>query len=401
LEIERFFPLYLKTKKEVILLFSSSLKKLLLHNVFFTILFSFVQLFMNLYIWQQEKQLSDLLFFNLFLYISWAIFYTLGTHLFRIFSLRFLFILSSVVPVISFSFLSFFSFSVTFVTIAFFGISFGMMFSLYAAAQSQAVFGLGKKEEFTLYFHFRSLFEKIIQVVIPLGFSLLILTSGYQTSFIILLFFSCFLFLFSFFVPTISFPDQKGSWSYHSVFPNASFRWLSLAMFVGVLVLEFQKIFVLVYTFTISDHPVVIAALATLYTLAAIASLLSFRKFSNVSEPQWMRIGVLFLFVSFLLFLFRHPVLIVLANLFFTIGTFFFRNLFHSTHYQKGKELCDEKRIGYLLWREIILCCSRILLLLALLTFVESIDQPSFLVMFGLVFLSSFFVPILHKRAGA
>lgn len=384
---------------------STDMKKLMILNTTSLIVFNYINLFVNLYIWEEKGKIFDLAWFGMFQFLAWSIFYVIGVKVFSKTSLRFVMRISSIFAILSFLLLSYLEINHYLTWIAVIGVVFGAMYGFYYAGQTQSVSILGKRGEYTHFFSIMNVISQIIAIGIPIIFSLFIKGFGYEHSFILMIFFSLIMYFSTYFLPNVQLTEQKDEkeifqhLSFSEVFSGKGLKLMFIAMITGGIFLQFQTIFVMVYTFSLSEDRLMIALINVAFTVITLLTIKIVTKTKEkVSENSWMNMGVTFIIVGYGLAIYFESFWLFIGSIFITIGLFLFRNIYHGQQYNFIQELHSVHKIKYLMWREIALCWSRSVMLFFIL-FVDEINGILFIFLCTLAILAAFSIPYLHQKA--
>ena len=252
------------------------LRRLLMMNAVSYIIFNYIGIFVNLYIWEQGQKISDVSWFNFCLFVSWAFAFGFGTKLLASQSVRQLFGLSALSGGIAFLLLFFLHLDNHLLWITLIGIPVGTMWGFFAVAQNFSLSSFGKGREFANFFSLSNTIAQIINVTVPIISAQVIRLFGYSSSFILMLVFVAAMLIVSRILPKISLKEtaDSGTWfenmKYRNVFVTPALKWLIPSCLATGLALQFQGLFALLFTFSISDDRMIIALLNALFTLSAL-----------------------------------------------------------------------------------------------------------------------------------
>src|SRR5690606_34947123 len=107
------------------------------------------------------------------------------------------------------------------------------------------------------------------------------------------------------------------------LFRTRADHWMNGAFFMVGIFIQFQNLFVLLFTFHVTENKLLIALLNTAYTLSAFAALYLYRRL-RLTENAWMLFGMISLSIGFLISLAYIAPLLVVSNILSTIGIFYF-----------------------------------------------------------------------------
>ncbi|MFX3633100.1 MAG: MFS transporter [Candidatus Pristimantibacillus sp.] len=369
-----------------------------------SIIFIFIGIFVNLYIWEFEQSIFELSLFNMIMYISWGIAFTTGAALLTRFTIRLLLGLSAASGAIAFLLLTFLHSDVRILWITWIGLFVGGMYGIQSAALNLSVALYGKGKDFAPFFAITGLITQSLTVLVPLMSAIVIQYFGYNSSFALMLVFLTIMLVFSFTMPRIALPQftaDEGSFlkqlSWRNVFARPGSKWLLLSILAGGAFLQFQNLFTLIFTFTITEDKTLIALLNMLYTASSFVGLLLFRKI-KLDESKWLWFGTLLLGSGFLIVLMPYKPILIISNLLTTIGMFFFGMIWTAQLFRCIQPLSPGQQAAFLVWRECLLVTMRCVLL-SLMLFLDDIRGILFVVIIGITLLCLFSIPIFQKKA--
>jgi hypothetical protein len=175
---------------------------------------------------------------------------------------------------------------------------------------------------------------------------------------------------------------EEGEWykgmAYGKLFRKRSEKWLNGAFFATGLFIQFQNLFVLLFTFHVTENKLLIALLNTAYTLSSFIALYLYRRV-RLSENTWMLLGMTFVSSGFLISLAYISPLLVVSNLLSTVGMFYFNITWMTKVFRSVSYLTPMGKLRVLLWRECLICLSRCCMLSALF-FLDDIRGPGFII---------------------
>ncbi|KIL40818.1 hypothetical protein SD70_11350 [Gordoniibacillus kamchatkensis] len=276
---------------------SKDIKRLLLMNASCNIIFNYIGIFVNLYLWEKNKSIFDVTLFNLVLFLSWSCCFIAGARLISLFSNRMLIRSVAVCGALTFALLSFLQLDNRALWIAIIAIPVGAMWGFYASTQNLTLCLIGKGRDFEGYFSYSSIIGQVVSIVNPIVFALVIQWIGYGGSFLLMFVFVAILLTVSFFIPRISFegvPEPMFErMSFREVFVTPALRWMVPSCLAAGVFLQFQGLFALLFTFSVSQEKLVIALLNVLYALSSIAAMAIYRRLTlrpaSGSASVWLR----------------------------------------------------------------------------------------------------------------
>ena len=383
---------------------AKDMRKLLVMNVFGHVIFIYIGLFVNLYIWEEGKRIFDVSFFNLFMFLTWGAAFALGAQLLTRFTIRLVYALSACSGMAVFVFLPLFRPDNRLLGIAVVGVCVGVTFGLFYAAQNLGLSISGKAKQYGEYFATVNVLQQVASVTVPIASALVIEWLGYTGSFVLMFLIVGGMLAVSCFVPKITLSgavSKEEAWyrkiGYGSVFGTPSEKWLHGAFVAAGLFFQFQNLFVLLFTFHVTEDKLMIALLNTCYTLSSFAALYLYKKI-KWSEDVWMLIGSTLSAVGFLVALARFAPLLVLSNLLATVGMFYFSSQWLTKVFRSVNAMPPVQKLRVLVWREWTLCASRCVMLLFIIR-LEDIGGPLFVVLVALTIVSMYGVPFCFRQS--
>lgn len=365
---------------------SRELRMLLLMNSVSGIVFIYVGIFINLYIWEQGQSIFDVSWFNISMFISWGIAYTLAARLLSRWSIRALIAISAVFGAVAFMLLTMLEPGNKLLWLTLIGIPVGIMQSVYYTAQNLCVTTLGKNREIAPFFAATNIINQTLNMSIPLLAAQVIRWFDYTGSFVLMFLFLGLMLVLTHKLPKLSlksYVNKESSWlaqiSFRQVFQFPGSKWFILSCLATGFILQFQSLFALLFTFSITSDKTVIALLNTCYTVFALLALLTYRKLM-LKEQTWILIGVLFLGFGLLLMMVPVPAIRIVSNIVTTVGMFYFLTLLTSQQMKVTTGMDVLIRSNLLVWRECLLVFARTVLLLFTLN-LNSFTDPIFIVL--------------------
>ncbi|WJH33787.1 hypothetical protein N6H14_27920 [Paenibacillus sp. CC-CFT747] len=273
---------------------SKEIKRLLVMNASSNIIFNYVGIFVNLYIWESGKSIRDVTWFNFILFAAWTVTFIAGARLMTRFSNRLLVRAVALSGAATFLLLTFLHLDNRLLWITIIAIPVGTMWGIYAAAQNITLSLFGKGKDFAGYFSASTIIGQTISVLNPIVFALVIKWIGYTGSFVLMFVFVTILLVVSFLIPPISLSSERMPLfqhvSFSRVFTTASLRWMVPSCLAAGIFLQFQGLFALLFTFSVSKDKLIIALLNVLYTGSAITAMILYRKFA-LRDNVWLTGG--------------------------------------------------------------------------------------------------------------
>lgn len=379
------------------------LRRLLMMSTTSYIIFIYIGIFVNLYIWEQGHSIADVSWFNFCLFFSWAFAFAGGAKLLTRQSIRLLFGLSALSGGTAFLLLFFLHLDNRLLWIAMIGIPVGAMWGFFAVSHNFSISSFGKGRDFANYFSISTTITQILNMTVPIVSAQAIRWFGYASSFIIMLIFIAAMLYVSRILPEITLKGiaEDGSWSdhmkYRNVFASPALKWLIPSCLATGIFLQFQGLFALLFTFSITHDKMIIALLNALYTLSSLFALYLYKKIP-LKERIWLYISVAILSVGFLIVLYPVAPILVLSNILTTMGLFYFSTTWNSQQFRLLSGLSPMHQSRVFVWRECLLCVSRCLMLLLVLP-LSSFSGMIFIVLIALTIFCLISVPFFQRKA--
>src|SRR5690606_37169214 len=127
-------------------------------------------------------------------------------------------------------------------------------------------------------------------------------------------------------------------------------RWFSASAFAAGIFLQFQQIFLLLFTFSVTENKFIIAGLSGVYTLASLAALITYRKL-RWKDGTLLMIGTILTAVGFLIVLYPLKPILILSNLLTAVGMFCFLAAWNTLQFKWVKPYSAAKQVRLLVWR--------------------------------------------------
>jgi len=363
---------------------SKGLRTLLIMNVVSNIVFIYVAIFINLYIWEQGQNIFDVSWYNMMLLLAWGIAYSLATRMLSRWSIRLLMSLSASFGAIAFLLLSLLVLDNRLLWITLIGIPVGMMQGIFSTAHNLSITVLGQDKEIAHYLAITNISGQILNMSIPLLTSQIIKWFEYGGSFVLMLIFIMMMLMLSLRLPPISLQNhetketRKPQARFSNIFQFPQAKWFLISCLTTGIILQFQSLFALLFTFSVTSDKTMIALLNTCYTAFALLALWAYRKL-KVKESMWLVISVVFLGCGLLLMLIPLPVVRITSNIVTTIGMFYFLTIVVSQQLKMTAGSLDiVKRSHMLVWREWMYVVSRVFMLLFMMR-ITNFTDPLFI----------------------
>jgi hypothetical protein len=348
----------------------SSLKRLLVMNGSSSIIFNYVGIFINLYLWEKGQHIFDIAWFNLILFFSWGIAFIIGAQMITKYAIGVIMRTSAIFAGVTFLVLSLLHFDPRLLYIAIIAIPAGASNGFYSAASSLGISLFGKGKEFASFFIKSNLIGQSIAIINPLLFVLVIRWFGFLGSFILMLFFVTAMILVSYYLPNLTLTNEKKpllqDMGVTKVFHTTSLKWMLPSLFSAGFFLQFQGVFSIIFTFSVTDNKLLIALLQVTYTLCTLISLYFYKKYKDMgklSDSFWLAFGMVAASLGFMIVLFPSAPVLIISNILTTIGMFFFITIWNSRQFVTISQFEPIIQARILVWRELILVFSRMIML--------------------------------------
>ena len=375
---------------------NQNLKKLLVIDGLFFIITSYIAIFVNLYVWGESKSIANVILLNGVSLLSWTLFYGAGAKLLEWASYRLVMSLSAVFGLISFSLLSFWNVPTETSVVVCIAIPIGAMHGFFYAGKNLGVNVYGSSKEFTVFYGWMPVLNKATNVVSPLFNAGVIVGFGFTVSFLIMA-----IFIFGFLVLAYQIPNFKIQGTHIAgglILTGNHLKWMSVSFVLAGVFRQFQSLFIILFTFTISDDILVVAFLNIFYTFISF-SLMLFRKyFTKKAEFRWLAMGVALVATGFLISYFTKSHFLIVANIFIVSGMYFFDSIFVAQHFRMIKEEVQQLHNRLYFLREVSTNLTRVIFLTTLYLFPVVINEK-----FGVLFVGAMLcgglIPFVQYRA--
>lgn len=372
--------------------------KLLGYHLSTDVVNTFIVVFLNLFIWQKEKNVLDLAWFNLSMFVVWIFSYLLGAWVIHKTSMRVVFQLSNLFTVALFMILSFVEVKDPLLWLLFIGSVTGFMKGFLSSGKNLGVAAFGEKAEFASFFQYQMLFTKILQILTPLLFAFLLMLYGYKNVFLMMCVYSVLLLVLTFYIPKEENKNKEPLFEKMlSPFTSKKMKLLPISFLLGGVFSEFQTIFLVVFTFTITEDKFGVALLNISYSLLIIGLIYLYKKLTRISGIHWLFIGATTAFLGFGLIVFLEDWWLILANLLIVAGSFYFSTTYYSQQFEVMNELSSLDKERMLIWRECLLAFSRAFFL-GMIILIGKVNDQTMGVIFCFVMVVTFLVPFVHKK---
>lgn len=179
----------------------TELRRMLIMNFVSSIIFIYIGIFVNLYIWQSGHSIFDVSWFNLVLFIGWGLAFTIGASLLWKRTIRLLLALSAFSGATAFMLLTYLTLDNRVLWITLIGIPVGLMWGFFASAQNLSVSFYGKGKNVAAFFAASSIISQVLSMLVPIVSAQAISMFGYASSFYMMLAFVFVMLGFSYAMP--------------------------------------------------------------------------------------------------------------------------------------------------------------------------------------------------------
>lgn len=376
---------------------NTKLWKLLFYSVSTDLIGVFIAVFLNLYIWKQGKSITDLAWFNLSTFLIWMLAYAIGAWVLHRTSMRVVFQIANGFAVALFLTLLFFPTDDKWLWIVTIGACTGMMKGFLSSGKTFGISAFGGKAEFNTYFQYQALAGSMLQIAAPLLFATLFLVLSYKAMFTLMSVYSITLMFVTLYVPNNPKSEMKEPLfkDFLSPFRSAKMKWLSLSYLLGGIFSEFQSVFLVVFTFQLTESNFGVALLNIAYSVLILILIQLNRRLGNVNGVQWLFAGATVAFIGFGMIMFLPQAWLLVANFFVVTGNFYFSTTYYGQQFEVISELSGIHKERMLIWREGMLCFARVLFLSFVVT-QGPVDKEAMSHIFLLVIGVTLFVPFVH-----
>jgi MFS transporter, YQGE family, putative transporter len=117
----------------------------------------------------------------------------------------------------------------------------------------------------------------------------------------------------------------------------------------------------------------------------------------KVRDTTWLTIGMVMISLGFLLALLQYPWMLIASNVLTTMGMFYFATIWNTSHFKiiSKHSIIEQSKI--LIWRELSLTISRIIMLSLILS-VEKIQGPVFISLMIFAIVCAVITPFVSNK---
>ncbi|MCZ8519823.1 MULTISPECIES: MFS transporter [Paenibacillus] len=374
-------------------------------NAVSSVISIYIGIFVNLYIWEPAHSIEEVSFFNLVMFLVWGLAFTLGAKLLVRFTIRLLVGLAAAGGGAAFAYLMTVQLDNRLLWIALLGVAVGGMSGFSSAAQNLPIALIGKGPEFAPYFAAQSLIAQVLSIAVPMASAKVIDAFGYRGSFALMLVFLGVMLFYAFRIPRITLPAPVGpeqtahfgTFSFRLAFGYPGAKWVLCSLLAAGLFLQFQNLFGLLFTFSVTQDRLLIALLNALYTAAALLGLWLYRRYV-LGESRWLWIGTVLIAAALLIVIIPLPAMRIASNTLSALGMFYFLTVWNSQQFRMIQECNSVQVTSFLVWREGVLVLTRCIMLSCTL-FLDALHGAGFISLIGLTLLSLLAIPYFQSRA--
>ncbi|WP_341416487.1 MFS transporter [Paenibacillus filicis] len=380
---------------------TGTVRKMLMMNASATVIFNYIGIFVNLYIWEQGHRIFDVAWFNLIMFLAWGFAFATSSRLLSRYTTRLMIQTTAICGGLTFLLLTTLTLDNRLLWIAILAMPVGCMWGTYASTQNITLTLIGKGRDFEQYFATSSIVGQVISIINPVVSALVIQWVGYNGSFMLMFVFVTILMVVSFFIPKVTLSGQSETvflgMGFRQVFSYSALRWMIPSCLAAGIVLQFHNLFTLIFTFSVSGDKLVIALLNVLYTVSTMLAMVFYRKL-RIPERRWLIIGVVAMSAGFLFPLLQVSVFLVLSNIMMTIGMFYFGTVWNTEHFRRISQHSAIEQARILIWREWLLIVSRVVILIWILG-IENFQGVPFVLLLVISIAGALAIPIFSKKA--
>ncbi|QMV43660.1 MFS transporter [Cohnella cholangitidis] len=383
---------------------SKEMRKLLVMNAISSIIAIYIGIFVNLYIWEHSHSIAEVSLYNMSMFISWGISFAITAKLLARFSIRLPLAVSALCGAAAFMYLVSAELDNRILWILILGIPVGAMFGFSQASQNLSIALRGKGSEYAPYFATMMVISQVLSMAVPFVSAKVIDWQGYAGSFGLMLIFVAVMLAFSAFMPKISLADRMSNspepavkFRFRTAFGRPGSKWILLSLLTAGIFMQFQNLFTLLFTFSVTQDKLLIALLNMVYTCCSLLGLWMYRKI-KLDEMRWLWIGMSLLAVGFIIVLFRHPAALILSNLLTSIGMFYFTTVWNAQQFRFIHHASPVSLTSFLVWREGLLVATRCVLL-GLTLPLKDMGGTGFALIIGVTVICLLSIPVFQQKA--
>ncbi|WP_256756647.1 MFS transporter [Cohnella sp. WQ 127256] len=387
---------------------SKELRKLLIMNAISSIITIYIAIFVNLYIWEYNHSIAEVSLYNISMFICWGISFVAAAKLLSRFSIRLPLAVSALCGAAAFTYLVYVQFEIRYLWIILLGIPVGAMFGFSAASQSLSLALKGKGREFAPYFAATVIITQVLSMAVPLASAKVIEGFGYAGSFGLMLVFVTLMLVFSIYMPRITLAESQiqkrdtpqdsiRKYSFRMAFSMPGSKWILFSLLATGIFMQFQNLFTLLFTFSVTQDKLQIALLNMLYTCCSLLGLWLYKKVKLI-EMRWLWMGTILIAIGFLIVLIRQPWALITSNIMTSFGMFYFLTVWSAQQFRFIQHSGPAQQTSFLIWRECILIFTRCLLL-GLTLPLKDMGGMGFALIIGITVICLLSIPAFQQRA--
>lgn len=384
---------------------SKDMRKLLIMSAISSIIASYIGIFVNLFIWEYDHSIAEVSLYNISMFISWAISFVVAAKLLNRFSIRLPLAVSALCGAVAFMYLVVVQFDNRYLWILLLGVPVGAMFGFSQASQNLSIALRGKGSEYAPYFATLMVISQLISIAIPFLAAKVIEGYGYVGSFSLMLIFVAMMLVFSFFMPKITLSSANiqdktstlGQYNFRTAFGRPGSKWILCSFLAAGIFMQFQNLFSLLFTFSVTQDKLLIALLNMVYTMCSLLGLWMYRKI-KINEMRWLWIGMILMAIGFIIVLFQQPAALIISNLLTSIGMFFFMTVWNAQQFRFIQQASPAIQTSFLVWRECLMVATRCILLSLTLP-LKGMGGTGFVLIIGVTVVCLLSIPFFQQRA--
>jgi MFS family permease len=270
------------------------------------------------------------------------------------------------------------------------------MTGFFWMANNFAISTFGKGKETMEFLSKSTILNQVIGISVPILSALVINWFGYRGSFILMLVFALIMFFAVNLIPKIKL-DVDASERYIPMLKDSKTKWMIVSSFVGGMFTSFQSVFILIYTFTVTDNKLIIALLSVGYTIISLLTYYAYKKGSWMGENKWLAFGMVLMSIGFISALAGNAAFFILSNILTTIGSFFTGSVYSAQIFRVFEKDNPSVRANMLVIYEWALNLGRVMMLVFVM-FIKFPKGTYFLTLMSIAILLSLLIPLIQKK---
>lgn len=361
-------------------------------------LFTFTNIFVNLYFWGHEQNLRDVTIFNLVSSLTLFAAYLLGSHLLYVRSIRFVMVWSGVFAAGAFFMLSLYRTGDRYLIITLVGVLVGMTQGFFWAANNAALYFFLKSEDYQNYFSVNTMLSQLVTILIPLLSSGVVHWLSFQASFAVMGLLVLAALWIATRLPRFSIEESlfKGI-GYRRTFSLPGTRWVLWVMLAMGILSEFQNFFSMIFIFDITNNEILVALLNVGYSIVLFLALVVYKR-ANIHDNIWLVIGIILMVVGYGMALSHHVNWTICIVLLMQVGGLFLSASTNRQGYRVAMQGDIVWRTKFGMWLELPLMVSRGAVL-GMVLFVHHVGDVPFILLISLSTLSMLMMPMFQYKS--